>query len=182
MAIDLYLPGSFRRASRRHERDPIPTAKQGFRRDHCIAGLAISSAGEYAQPMCRRFTNHVTWQETHDLYDLTKDDFARISVPTTTLSRPKRFPLSGPMMRGTVRCRSCDGALSVTGPRAPSSMPPRNKSPHPASSRRPSPNGGASFRPTGFYEWKKAGDGKRILHRITLIDEQPFAFADIWKT
>jgi len=31
----------------------------------------------------------------------------------------------------------------------------------------------------GFYEWKKEGTGKKP-YRITLIDEEPFAFAGLW--
>lgn len=33
----------------------------------------------------------------------------------------------------------------------------------------------------GFYEWKRGHDKKKIPHRITLKNEEPFAFAGIWE-
>ncbi len=32
----------------------------------------------------------------------------------------------------------------------------------------------------GFYEWKKTSDGK-IPHRVSMRDDEPFAFAGIWE-
>ncbi len=130
--------------------------------------------------MCGRFTNKMTWQEIHDLYDITNADFRPNLRPNYNIAPTHIVPV--------VR-RGADGrdlALMRWGfeePWAKSSIINATAEKVATSSvfKKSFEERRCLVPADGFYEWKKGEDGKRQPFRICMADESPFAFAGIWR-
>ena len=128
--------------------------------------------------MCGRFTNKMTWQEIHDLYDLTNDDFRPNIRPNYNVAPTQMVPVIKAghelaiMRWGFERHWAKSTIINATAEKVATS----NVFKKAFNERR------CLVPADGFYEWKKGKDGKRQPYRITLTDEEPFAFAGIWET
>jgi len=130
--------------------------------------------------MCGRFTNKLTWQEIHDLYDITNDDYRPNLRPNYNIAPTHIVPVIRPGADGH------ELALMRWGfeePWARSSI--INATAEKVATSRVFKKSFEERRclvlADGFYEWKKGEDGKRRPFWIRLADESPFAFAGIWR-
>ena len=130
--------------------------------------------------MCGRFTNKMTWQEIHDLNDITNEDFRPNLRPNYNIAPTHIVPVIRPGADGR------ELALMRWGfeePWAKSSI--INATAEKVATSRVFKNSFEERRclvpADGFYEWKKDEDGKRRPFRICMNDESPFAFAAIWR-
>ncbi len=130
--------------------------------------------------MCGRFTNKMTWQEIHDLYDITNADFRPNLQPNYNIAPTHIVPVVRPGADGP------ELALMRWGfeePWAKSSI--INATAEKVATSRVFKSSFEERRclvpADGFYEWKKGEDGKRQPFRICMADENPFAFAGIWR-
>lgn len=130
--------------------------------------------------MCGRFTNKMTWQEIHDLYDITNADFRPNLRPNYNIAPTHIVPVVRPGAEGR------ELALMRWGfeePWAKSSI--INATAEKVATSRVFKKSFEERRclvpADGFYEWKKGEDGKRQPFRICMADESPFAFAGIWR-
>ena len=131
--------------------------------------------------MCGRFTNKLTWQEIHDLYEITNEDFRPNLRPSYNIAPTHILPV--------VRLATDGRELTLMRwgfeePWAKSSI--INATAEKVATSRVFKNSFEQRRclipADGFYEWKKYEDGKRQPFRICMADGGPFAFAGIWRT
>ena len=130
--------------------------------------------------MCGRFTNKMTWQEIHDLYDITNEDFRPNLRPNYNIAPTHVVPV--------VRLATDGHKLALM--RWGFEEPWAKSSIINATAEKVATSGvfKTSFEQRrclipadGFYEWKKGEDGRRQPFRICMADESPFAFAGIWR-
>ena len=130
--------------------------------------------------MCGRFTNKMTWQEIHDLYDITNADFrpnlrANYNIAPTHIVPVVRLGAEGhelALMRwGFEEPWAKSSIINATAEKVATSRVFKKS----FDERR------CLVPADGFYEWKKGEDGKRQPFRICMADESPFAFAGIWR-
>ena len=134
----------------------------------------------YHPAMCGRFTNKMTWQEIHDLYDITNLDFRPNIRPNYNIAPTHIVPTirsgdQGPelaLMRwGFEEPWAKSSIINATAEKVATSRVFKKS----FEARR------CLVLSDGFYEWKKGDDGKRRPFRICMADENPFAFAGIWR-
>ena len=130
--------------------------------------------------MCGRFTNKMTWQEIHDLYDITNEDFRPNLQPNYNIAPTHVVPV---VRLATDGHKLAQMRWGFEEPWAKSSI-------INATAEKVATSGvfKTSFEQRrclipadGFYEWKKGEDGRRQPFRICMADESPFAFAGIWR-
>ena len=130
--------------------------------------------------MCGRFTNKMTWQEIHDLYDITNEDFRPNLRPNYNIAPTHVVPV---VRLATDGHKLAQMRWGFEEPWAKSSI-------INATAEKVATSGvfKTSFEQRrclipadGFYEWKKGDDGRRQPFRICMADESPFAFAGIWR-
>lgn len=137
--------------------------------------------------MCGRYTNKLSWREMVELYRITEgaaarnDWRARYNIAPTQLAPIVRVhPDAGGRELALFRwslvpswSAGPDGRYSMINARAETvSEKPAFRSAFKA--RR------CLVPATGFYEWRKTGDGKQPYH-IGLAGGEPFAFAGLWE-
>jgi putative SOS response-associated peptidase YedK len=122
----------------------------------------------------------MTWQEIHDLYDITNVDFRPNIRPNYNIAPTHVVPVvrsggNGPelaMMRwGFEEAWAKSSIINATAEKVATSRVFKKS----FEARR------CLVPSDGFYEWKKDPDGKRRPFRICMSDESPFAFAGIWR-
>jgi len=130
--------------------------------------------------MCGRFTNQMTWQEIHDLYEITNEDYRPNLRPNYNIAPTQTVPVIRlgaegrelSLMRwGFEEHWAKSSIINATAEKVSTSRVFKKS----FEDRR------CLVPADGFYEWKKGDDGKRQPFRICMADESPFAFAGIWR-
>ena len=128
--------------------------------------------------MCGRFTNHLTWEQIVELYEITNTDYRPNLRPNYNIAPTQTVPVVRQsddgnelvLMRwGFERHWAKNSIINATAEKVAKSSVFRGA----FDERR------CVVPADGFFEWKSE-DGKRQPYRITLVDERPFAFAGIW--
>jgi len=141
--------------------------------------------------MCGRFTARLTWQQLHDLYNITAPDIGprqdeldlkpRYNVAPTQVMPVRRLNADGQreiaMLRwGVIPAWAKDEKIAYKTINAR------------AETVATAPAFRAAFRKrrclvpaSGFYEWKKLEDGGKQPYLIQMRDGSPFSFAGLWE-
>ncbi len=129
--------------------------------------------------MCGRFTNKMTWQEIHDLYDITNADFRPNLRPNYNIAPTHIVPVIRPGAEGR------ELALMRWGfeePWAKSSI--INATAEKVATSRVFKSSFEERRclvpADGFFEWRRVNGRKQPIY-FTLRDHHPFAFAGLWE-
>ena len=129
--------------------------------------------------MCGRFTNHLTWEQIVELYEITNIDYRPNLRPNYNIAPTQTVPVVRQgddgnqlvLMRwGFERHWAKNSIINATAEKVAKSSVFRKA----FDERR------CIVPADGFFEWKSE-EGKRQPYRITLVDERPFAFAGIWE-
>lgn len=138
-----------------------------------------------ADTMCGRFTNHLTWTEIVELYNLTDGVPARNLEPRYNIAPTTQVE----MVRETGQQRELVPARWGLIPSW--WKKPANKSPSTFNARSETVASKPMFRAaykarrclvpaSGFYEWKRDGKDKQPYY-ITMADGSPMTFAGLWE-
>ena len=122
----------------------------------------------------------MTWQEIHDLYEITNEDYRPNLRPNYNIAPTQTVPIIrlGAGGRELILMRwgfeehwAKSSIINATAEKVATSRVFKKS----FEERR------CLVPADGFYEWKKGEDGKRLPFRICMADESPFAFAGIWR-
>lgn len=133
--------------------------------------------------MCGRYTNHLSWTEIVELYNLTgsaRNLEPRYNIaPTTQVEMVRQ--VDGARELVSARWGLIPSWWKKSANKAPSTFNARSET---AASK---PMFRAAFKSrrclvpaSGFYEWKRAGDEKQPFH-IAMADGAPMTFAGLWE-
>ena len=132
--------------------------------------------------MCGRFTAKLTWQQIHDLYNITPQAEPELAprynvaptqmIPVVRLDKDGQRELA--MLRwGLIPSWASDPKIMINARAETIATAPSFRSAFKKRHR--------LIPASGFYEWKKLDDGSKQPYLIGMRDGSPFSFAGLWE-
>jgi putative SOS response-associated peptidase YedK len=136
--------------------------------------------------MCGRFTNHLTWAQIKQLYDITAEDAPggnigpRLNIAPTAQVHFCAAP-EGERQLMVGRWGLAPGWVKDKAKLSFSMFNARGEEAHEKPTwKRPLAKQRCLIPATGFYEWRKNADGSKTPFFIYMPERTPFSFAGLW--